>query len=600
MTQVTEPFPIFHDDDGTPLENGMIYVGEANQDPRTNPVAVFFDEALTVPASQPIRTLGGRPAYQGAPTNLYISEAAYSITVQNRHGSPIVDAADVQSDFVTLNALAASGGSGLVGFIQAGTGAVARTAQAKMRETVSVTDFGAVGNGGGDLGVALQAAHDALGPDGGAIYIPAAASHYRQTTTAAFTKPVMLYGDGWYNSQLLTETSGLVFITSTKWLGVSNLHFIALSAAAETAVFIKHLAASSDHGGSFLEHCFFQGGDRQYWSERTNALYVYGCNFGANGEAGLYLENQTNPDEGDSFIESCTFSGDNTETTSILVKSTSGINIVNCKFNTCLQHINIDTGAGVVGNYLISNNSFEGQVNYGVKIAGNGSGTITKTIITGNQFSATSTDHIIVGADAENTVITGNTFNHTNAAAGRGVKVETGATNVTITGNQFHQILTAVQSTATTMPGVRMEANSFSKDVTNIFLGVAELVPSNSNAVSNYDHIDVSVGAFCETSSDTVADDVFEIDGRGIIEAEYDYIVQGVGFGHAYTRFAMSNGAKTDLDALTRTGANADAVVTLSSGAYLIGGKRATGVGTSVTGTLNLRAQGGLWTVKRV
>ena len=70
MARIAEPFPIFYDDDGTPLDNGMIYVGTAGQDARANPVQVFWDEALTVAAEQPIRTLNGRPAYQGAPANI--------------------------------------------------------------------------------------------------------------------------------------------------------------------------------------------------------------------------------------------------------------------------------------------------------------------------------------------------------------------------------------------------------------------------------------------------------------------------------------------------------------------------------------------------
>lgn len=61
----------------------------------------------------------------------------------------------------------APGGSALVGFVQSGTGAVTRSAQAKMRDSVSVEDFGAVGDGvetspgvwtGTNDTVALQAA----------------------------------------------------------------------------------------------------------------------------------------------------------------------------------------------------------------------------------------------------------------------------------------------------------------------------------------------------------------------------------------------------------------------------------------------------------
>lgn len=49
-------------------------------------------------------------------------------------------------------------GSEQVSFLQAGTGAVERTAQDKMRETVSAKDFGAVGNGVVDDHAAIQAA----------------------------------------------------------------------------------------------------------------------------------------------------------------------------------------------------------------------------------------------------------------------------------------------------------------------------------------------------------------------------------------------------------------------------------------------------------
>ena len=57
-------------------------------------------------------------------------------------------------------------------FLQAGTGAVTRTAQAKMRDVVSVKDFGAVGDGVTNDTTAIQAAATAL-TQGQILYFPA-------------------------------------------------------------------------------------------------------------------------------------------------------------------------------------------------------------------------------------------------------------------------------------------------------------------------------------------------------------------------------------------------------------------------------------------
>lgn len=57
-----------------------------------------------------------------------------------------------------ITRLRSSAGSALVGFIQSGTGAIARPMQDKARDFVSVRDFGAVGNGLVDDTAAIQAA----------------------------------------------------------------------------------------------------------------------------------------------------------------------------------------------------------------------------------------------------------------------------------------------------------------------------------------------------------------------------------------------------------------------------------------------------------
>lgn len=106
----------------------------------------------------------------------------------------------------SLSALAASNGSSLVGHIAAGAAAVARTAQAKLRDTVSVKDFGAVGDGVSTDTTAIQAAINAVSAaGGGTVYLPAGAY---KTGTLDLPQDVHLEGAGRYATRLVA-TSGL-------------------------------------------------------------------------------------------------------------------------------------------------------------------------------------------------------------------------------------------------------------------------------------------------------------------------------------------------------------------------------------------------------
>ncbi len=86
--EVNPPFPVFSDIDGQPLEAGYIWIGQVNLDPQVNPINVFWDDAQTISAAQPIRTLGGYPSNSGTPARFFVN-ADYSIRVMNRNGSTI-------------------------------------------------------------------------------------------------------------------------------------------------------------------------------------------------------------------------------------------------------------------------------------------------------------------------------------------------------------------------------------------------------------------------------------------------------------------------------------------------------------------------------
>ena len=197
MTEIVAPFQQFFDTSGMPLANGAIYIGTANLDAQTNPIAVYWDEALTIPAPQPIRTLNGYPAWNGAPARLYANVVNYSITVQNAQGRLMYSLADATS----VPLISDANGSSLVGFIQAGTGADARTAEEKMRDVISVADYIPTGTvtATTDCQPFIRAAiNQAVARGGAIIYIPP--GEYRITTMEAGAH---------FN---LTDTSDIAFV----------------------------------------------------------------------------------------------------------------------------------------------------------------------------------------------------------------------------------------------------------------------------------------------------------------------------------------------------------------------------------------------------
>ncbi|MBA4274125.1 MAG: hypothetical protein C0436_00570 [Alphaproteobacteria bacterium] len=186
MTAMPFTFPIFKafTTTGTlgPLAGGLLHTFEAGT---STPLAVFQDDALTTPHTNPVVLDSNGQA------TIYLGSNAYKMRLEDSTGAvqpgwPIDNIEDQVSNAKsytdTLRSdLASSPGSSMVGFIQSSTGAVARTVQEKGRDTLSVFDWlsdteradVASRTGSLDVSANVLAAHTAAALTGKTIIFPA-------------------------------------------------------------------------------------------------------------------------------------------------------------------------------------------------------------------------------------------------------------------------------------------------------------------------------------------------------------------------------------------------------------------------------------------
>lgn len=116
MLSLSTPYPFFTDKGGDPLDAGFIYIGQVSQNPETAPVTVYWDEAGTQPAAQPLRTLNGYIVRNGTPTRAYVAGDGFSMSVKNSRGVLLYYERQA-AGFASLGSSTdPDGGAGQVGF----------------------------------------------------------------------------------------------------------------------------------------------------------------------------------------------------------------------------------------------------------------------------------------------------------------------------------------------------------------------------------------------------------------------------------------------------------------------------------------------------
>lgn len=224
----------FFDNSGNPLTGGKLYSYQAGT---TTPQTTYTTAAGNVAHANPIiLDSAGR-----------VATGEIWLTAGSNYKFVLADSNDVVlatwDNITGINGTGIAANAANVVYDPAGIGAVPTTVQAKLREIVSVTDFGAVGDGVTNDTAAIQAAIAAAssrGDAGAVVYFPGSPSEYvmQPITLTVLGQRVRFVGDGERASRIKIEggatgagTYGLdCNFSDSSWLEFENIQFRAYSA----------------------------------------------------------------------------------------------------------------------------------------------------------------------------------------------------------------------------------------------------------------------------------------------------------------------------------------------------------------------------------
>jgi hypothetical protein len=351
---------------------------------------------------------------------VWLSSAAYKIALNTSTDTLIWTVDNVSTLQGLIEAyqasLSASSGSSLIGFIQSGTGAVATTVQAKLRQYLNAKDFGVVGNGTANDTVALQNALTAAA--GKSLYLPAGTYLCTQLTIYSGTN---LFGDSpattiiKANASLASNTpllknlnqSGTVYVYDDKGISVTNIQFDGANLGSRTAELVSFGKVNDLN----ISNC--QIYNVQYIGMALAgclAATIVGCSFTECGsdaviiEGGAALWTGPSGDTTPSFDVSVTDCSFNNNNWSAMYANGSRLSIIGNYMSANKESAIFMTGS----NNIIANNWISGQTRKYISASGIEVGGV-QHVISGN-FIGDCDDNCISLTDVQFTTITGNTL----------------------------------------------------------------------------------------------------------------------------------------------------------------------------------------------
>ena len=228
---------------GAPLVGGRLYTYAYGT---TTQKTAYTDHAGTIPHTYTSDGMGGQYIALNSrgevPGALYLSGGSYDLALKTAAGATVwTRRADPVWDIV--NDLSTSSGASLVGYLPAGTGAVATTVQAQLRECVSVTGYDT-----------LQSAVN-TGKD---VYIPSGVTVTSSQVTIT-TAGQKIYGSG-PSSIIKPSSAGIhLFNVQADYVSISDLRLNGVETGITNTTFAIFTAAASPANYMTIERVVFSG-----------------------------------------------------------------------------------------------------------------------------------------------------------------------------------------------------------------------------------------------------------------------------------------------------------------------------------------------------